>query len=164
MKLILIYLLIILPALQFSFADKVNSNDLKIITGDQWKGKLTYLDFSTNQKTSIPANLLVKQSSSEKNIFYFIHEYPKEPHANNTDTLIISSEGRKLNNQMVVKKDKIGTMIKLITESTNGNQSDFKYFRYTYLLGTNLFSIKKEEKGMKDTGYFTRNIYEYQRK
>ena len=164
MKAFLFYLLIILPSLHFKVADKVNINDLKIITGNQWKGKLTYLDFSSGQKTSIPANLLVHQSSDDKKIFYFIHEYPKEPHANKTDTIIISSDGKQLNNQIVGKKEKIGNIIKLITESNNGKESDYKYFRHTYLLGSNLFSVKKEEKGSKDTAFFTRNIYEYQRK
>jgi hypothetical protein len=152
------------PPLNSNFADKVNSNDLKIITGDQWKGKLTYLDYSSNQKTSIPANLLVQQSTEEKNIFYFIHDYPKEKKANKTDTLIINNDGKQLNDQSVIKKEKIGGIIKLVTESTLGSKDELKYFRYTYLLGSNLFSIKKEEKGIKDTAYFTRNVYEYQRK
>ena len=164
MKAFLFYLCTVLPALPSSFADKVNSNDLKIITGDQWKGKLTYLDYSSNQKTSIPANLVVQQSIEEKNVFYFIHDYPKEPKANNSDTLIIKNDGKQLNDQSVIKKEKIGDIIKLVTESTKGSKEELKYFRFTYLLGANLFSIKKEEKGMKDTAYFTRNIYEYQRK
>jgi hypothetical protein len=164
MKAFLFYICIVLPDFSSNFADKVNSNDLKIITGDQWKGKLTYLDYSSNQKTSISAHLMVQQSTEEKNIFYFIHDYPKEPKANKTDTVIINNDGKQLNDQSVIKKEKIGNIIKLITESSRGSKDELKYFRYTYLLGSNLFSIKKEEKGMKDTAYFTRNIYEYQRK
>ena len=38
-----------------------------------------------------------------------------------------------------------------MTESNNDKDSDYKYFRHTYLLGSNLFSIKKEEKGAKET-------------
>ena len=164
MKAFIFYLCIVLPSFHSNFADKVSFKDLKLLTGDQWKGKLTYLDYNSNQKTSIPANLMVQQSTEEKNIFYFIHDYPKEPKANKTDTLIINNDGKQLNDQSVVKKEKIGNIIKLITESSKGSKDELKNFRYTYLFGSNLFSIKKEEKGMKDTAYFTRNIYEYQRK
>ena len=164
MKATITLLLVSLFSLQFIFADKVHVNDLKIITGDPWKGKLTYLDYSTGNKTSIPANLTVLQASGNKNIFYFLHEYPKEPKANRTDTFVISNDGKNLNEQQVIKKEKIGNIIKLITESSTDKDGMAKNFRYTYLLGSNLFSIKKEEKALKDTGYFTRNIYEYQRK
>ena len=71
MKAVLFYLFIILPSLHFTVADKVSINDLKIITGNQWKGKLTYLDFSSGQKTSIPAKLQVQQSTADKKIFFF---------------------------------------------------------------------------------------------
>jgi hypothetical protein len=159
--------LTLLAAISCSFiisADKVTQEDLVVLTGDQWKGKLSYLDYSSNKKTTIQANLLVSQSAVNNNIFYFSNEYPGEPHANNMDTLILSKDGKKLNEQQVIKKERIGNITKLITESFSAGTGTGKSFRYTYLIGKNLFSIKKEEKSSNDSAFFTRNIYEYQRK
>jgi hypothetical protein len=145
-------------------SDRFQKNDFMILTGSQWKGKLTYLDYGSNKRTTIPANLTVTVSEKDRNTFYFYQEYPKEPHANSTDTVTISKDGKMLGDETFVKREKIGTMIRMLTEKKYGSGEDLKEFRYTYLISTNLFSIKKEEKGQKDSVFFVRNIYEYQRK
>jgi hypothetical protein len=161
------FLLLLAPAFlsfaNLAFADKISKEDLLTLTGEQWKGKLTYLDYSSNTRTSIYANLFVKQSSNDPNTFYFEHEYPKEPHANSIDTVILSKDGKQVNKERVRKKEKIGNIMRIVTELDEAERAGI-IFRFTYLIGSNLFSIKKEEKRLTDTAFFTRNVYEYQRK
>ncbi len=50
----------------FTAQPKVNSKDLQRITGAQWKGTLTYLDYRSNKKVSIPSHLRVTRSVEDK--------------------------------------------------------------------------------------------------
>ena len=63
-------------------APKIKSSDFKLLTAGQWKGKLTYQDYSSNKKVSILSNLTVTQSKEDKLSWIFEYEYPDEPKAN----------------------------------------------------------------------------------
>ena len=62
MNLLMIALLIGLQLFAFvSMKEvKVKRDDLQSLTGNLWSGTLTYLDYRSKKKISIPANLTVK--------------------------------------------------------------------------------------------------------
>ena len=43
----------------------LNPADLQPLHGPQWKGALTYLDYTSNKKVSIPSNLTVTSSTED---------------------------------------------------------------------------------------------------
>src|ERR1044071_6200375 len=74
-----------LPGLISTDAPEVRTGDLQTLTGPQWTGTLTYLDYRTNKRVSIPSNLSVRQSTEDKLSWVFGYQYPDEPKANNKD-------------------------------------------------------------------------------
>jgi hypothetical protein len=148
-----------------SFIQKDNPvypNDFKIVTGINWTGTLTYLDYSSNKKHTIPAAIIVSQSLKNKNIFYFKYNYPKEPQENSIDTMIINKNSSYLGNEKVLERSKTKNgEVTIITQKNNLDDGIEKIFRYTYILSSSRFVIKKEEQKMKDTLWIERNIYAF---
>jgi hypothetical protein len=144
---------------------RIYLSDFKNLSGQKWIGSLTYLDYSTNKKTLIAANLSVIQSSNDKHVWYFKNEYPREPQANSIDTVRISRDGKMLSEESVKERKRLDKIIvRIVTEKNYIDNGKEKVFRFTYLISKNKFSIRKEDKGKKDTSFIERNIYEYQRK
>ncbi|MFN0200021.1 MAG: hypothetical protein ACKVTZ_00790 [Bacteroidia bacterium] len=141
---------------------KVTPSDLALLTGEKWQGTLTYLDYTSNTKETILADLTVAVDKKDKNIWYFKQEYPKEPHANSIDTLVIARDKHAIDGETVIEKKRVPSNgKKIITEKLGG---DMKYYRYTYLISNQQFTLIKEEKGQNDDAFFERNRYEYKRK
>jgi hypothetical protein len=138
--------------------------DLKRLTGEKWIGQLTYLDYSSNKKTSIKANLQVSRSASDNQVWYFKNEYPLEPKANSIDTLIISVDGKMLDDEKVIERTRVNkTAVRIITRKNSVDNGKEKIFRYTYNISDKTFSIKKEEKNKNDVAFIERNVYEFKR-
>lgn len=74
----------------------VKGRDLQLLMGAQWKGTLTYLDYSRNKRVSIPSNLTVTKSNGDRWSWVFEYQYPDEPKANSRETVTISKDGEPL--------------------------------------------------------------------
>ena len=114
----------------------------------------------------MPADLVVKDFGNSNAIVYALI-YPNEPKANSTDTLFISEQGRKLNNERITWKKKYkGDSLKIITAipGIDGNDNKQAIIRHTYLLSSNTYSIKKEVQFTGQTQWILRNEYKFTRK
>ncbi len=139
----------------------VKVSDIKILEGEKWIGTLTYLDYSSNKKTSILANLRVVADSTDKDSWIFYNEYPKEPRANGSEKITLLGNGSMFGDEKVVERNKLsGGTIKITTVK----EKDKKKYRYTYLISPEIFSIRKEEKSEHDSTYFERNTYSFSRR
>ena len=140
----------------------IHSKDFKVLENINWTGTLTYLDYSSNKNHTIPASIIVSQDTKDKNTFYFKYSYPKEPQENSIYTMVVSKTGSYLNKEMVVERSKTNTEgIKIITQKNDNDDGIEKTFRYTYILSSSRFSIKKEERKTKDRLWTERNIYTF---
>jgi hypothetical protein len=138
---------------------EIKSSDLKILSGEKWVGKLTYLDYSSNKKTSILADLIV-EPTGDSLVWIFKNIYPKEPKANGESKIKISKKGKIFDGEKVIERAQLSPeTLKIVTTKSK----DKKQFRYTYIIATEKFSIRKEEKGINDKDFFERNVYEYSR-
>ena len=100
---LLLTLFIIIPLIGFLIDEPViTTNDLNILTGKKWTCKLTYLDYSSKEHVSIPAEVTVL-NTEDSEAYIFINEYPDEPKANNTDTVRIEENGKKFGNESVTE-------------------------------------------------------------
>lgn len=165
MKKTLILLFLIFGISSLVFADaKIKTKDLQILTGAQWSGNLIYLDYGTNKQVSIPSNLTVTQSKEDKLSWIFEYKYPDEPKADSKDTVIISKDGSLFDGEKVIERTELGNQtLKIVTEKSGTDNDKNSLFRFTYLIGKNEFSIKKEVKNENTSDFFVRNEYKWKR-
>jgi len=143
---------------------KLRVKDLQLLTGNQWTGTLTYLDYRTNKKVSIASNLLVSRSNGDKLSWVFEYQYPDEPKANGKEIVTISKDGGIINGEKVVERVKLaGNTLRIVTEK-NGSDNDKKaLFRFTYLIGPKSFSIKKDVRYEGAEAFIERNQFSWRR-
>src|SRR5215218_1885893 len=124
---------------------KVRDKDLLPLTGAQWTGTLTYLDYRSDKKVSIPSTLTVTQSAEDKRSWVFDYKYPDEPKADGKETVTLSRDGQAVNDGRVTERTKLpdGGLIIVTVKRGRDNDRD-AVFRYTYTLSAKNFSIKKE--------------------
>ncbi len=143
---------------------KIKATDLQRLMGAQWKGALTYLDYQNNKKVSIPSNLTVTRSSRDKLSWIFEFQYPKEPQANNRETITLAKDGKTLSGETVIERTLLADKtLRIVTEKSGPDNDKKALFRFTYLLSDTKFSIKKEVRYEGTTEYFERNEYVWTR-
>lgn len=144
-------------------AQSVTPAEIKVLEGAEGVGELTYLDYSSNEKTSIKSNLKVS-ATGDVRAWQFSYIYPKEPQANETSDVKLSTDGRTFNDQKVIEKSKLPDGTLKIVATENGTDNDRKsLFRFTYLIGKSKFSVKKEVRVDGTETFFERNTYSWSR-
>lgn len=142
----------------------VTVDDIKILEGKKWIGTLTYLDYSSNNKTAIPSELTVTKIERADGSWNFSYEYPKEPKSNNFADATVENSGRTFNGQKVIEKTVLADKTIRIVATKDGDDNGKKaLFRYTYLIAPESFSIKKEVQIAGTSKWFERNTYSWQR-
>lgn len=148
----------------FLESPKVRTKDFQQLTGAQWKGTLTYLDYRANKKVSIPSNLTVTGSNENKLSWVFDYQYPDEPKANSRDTVTMSKDGKIIDGETVVERVKLAEdTVRLVTEKSGKDNDKTATFRFTYLISRKRFSIKKEVRYEGANEFFERNEYSWER-
>ncbi len=163
-KNLLIIIFLVISAFSFTSDEPViTSDDLNILTGKKWSGKLTYLDYKSNKEVSIPAELTVEKTD-DQDVFIFINEYPEEPKANASETIRIDDNGKTFSNETVTEKisDESG-YLKLVTEREGMDDEKPALIRHTYFISIKKFVIKKEVKFSDGVNFITRHSYEFER-
>lgn len=162
---------IILPFIIFLFAAgsatgqtaSITPKDLRVLEGAEWVGELTYLDYSSNQRTSIRSNPKVAETADTWS-WRFEYIYPNEPGANSVSVVRPSKDGGTLNGQRVVECSRLpGGEFRVVTigEGTDNNRKAF--FRYTYTISKDRFSVLKEVRLDGTEVFFERNTYNWAR-
>ena len=143
----------------------VSADDLKVLEGGRWTGSLTYQDYRSGKRTQIKSDVLIKRKTGESNSWIFSYEYPDEPKANGISEVAITDGGKGFNGGAVMeirRNEKDGSILLVTTKP--GTDNDRKaLFRYSYLIGRDKFSIKKEVQVDGSTEWFTRNEYAWSR-
>jgi hypothetical protein len=130
-----------------------------------WQGSITYLDYRSGKAFSMPAQLkIINEPGSE--LFFFFNIYPDEPKANSKDSFLLSTDGKKLNEETVhsVKRSS-GNHTEFITEilAKDGNDNKPALLRYTYLISQTHFTRRKDVKFVGTTSWIRRNEFKYTR-
>ena len=140
----------------------ISLKDFDLLIGS-WQGNLTYLDYSSGKPYTMPANVDIR-NSGKTNKFIFSNIYPKEPNANSVDTLTISKDGNKINDDSVKSIRKLGNgNVEIITElqGKDGNDNKPALIRHTYIFGNTVFVIRKDVQFTGQTEWIKRNEYSY---
>lgn len=155
---------IIVIALFFSLdsyaQNTLTPEDLNILKGE-WKGSLTYMDYSSGKPFTMPANVIVKEGKNENQLSLSI-SYPKETNANSKERITISKKGTYLNQHEVISKKRLSDgQVEIITEYSGKDDKKKALIKNTYILSENLFVIRKEVKFDGTEDWLVRNEYKY---
>lgn len=151
--------------LAFQHTPKVNTKDLQRLSGAQWSGTLTYLDYRTNKKVSILSDLSVTQLTKDKLSWVFDYRYPKEPKANSRDTVVISGNGTIIDGETVIERTNLdGDTVRVVTEKSGTDNNKNALLRFTYLFSAGSFSVKKEVRYEGTNEFIERNQYSWKRR
>jgi hypothetical protein len=162
MRILLAYLVLIFPLGVYA-QTSITPADLKIVMG-HWEGSITYLDYSTNKPFTMPADLVVEQGKDE-NKLVLNNIYPDEPRANNSDKIRITKNGQLLNKHEVTSREEIESgLLQIQTEHEGKDDNKKALIRYTYIIGTDIFVIRKEVQFNKDGDWIRRSEFNYSRK
>jgi uncharacterized membrane protein YphA (DoxX/SURF4 family) len=136
----------------------VKNRDLEKMKGN-WKGTLTYLDYSSNKPVTIPAGILITQGSAER--FVFEYYYESEPGHGSKDTLDITNGGNTISKMKVVERKVIGDSLRIVLEERgpDGNDSKTAIFHHVYTAKKNELTITKLVKFDGQKEFFQRNRY-----
>jgi hypothetical protein len=130
----------------------------------KWKGTLTYLDYSSNKTTNIPANTSVEIISNTEFDQYVY--YTEEPEKNQKTSYYIHATGTSLGDRRVIEKiiEPNGSL-KLILESTgaDGNDQRKAVFRHIMLISPHQFIITKMVRFDGENKFFERHTYSFSR-
>lgn len=129
----------------------------------QMKGTLTYLDYSSGKPYTMPAWITLRISEQ---LLIRSLEYPDEPKANQTDTLLIGAKGTFFNGAKLVKKAILPDgNLQLVTEKAgkDGNDNKPAILRNTYTFGTHLIVIRKDVRFEGEEKWIQRHEYSFQR-
>jgi len=156
--------LLIVSHLVFTTESKVTRDDLQVLTGTEWSGTLTYLDYRSNKKVSIPANLTVRSNGEDKWSWVFEYKYPDEPKANSEEIVRLSKDGKSLNGEVVLERTSLADgAVRFVTEKKGQDNNRSASFRFIYELSAKTFSIKKEVRYEDENQFFERNEYRWNR-
>lgn len=143
------------------FAAKVRVSDIAVLVGDDWEGTLTYLNYGEPKKdVTIPAKLAVAQNHD---MFELYFEFPEEPDANGRAELVISDDGRMLNDETVTRRMEEDGTLTLVTESDCKDAAVQAKCEFTYDISPSALSIRKMVTLDGDTDAYRRNHYSFTR-
>jgi hypothetical protein len=144
-------------------AQSIQPSDLKVLEGN-WVGTLTYLDYKSGKPFTMPANTTFEQSKNNPNVYLRSIGYSTEPHANQTDSMIISNDGKMLDEFRIItfKKAKDGTL-EIVGEKDgiDGNDNKPATIRQTFTFTTTTFINKKEVLFKGTSNWLIRHTYSF---
>jgi hypothetical protein len=145
----------------FCLSSKAQSLQIKDLSSSvgHWKGKLTYLDYSSGKPYTMSANIKISLTEN-KNGYIMGYEYPNEPQANSKDTTYIVNKLFGKDKIVEFKKAADGGFT-LVTEIAGEDGNDHKkaILRHTYLFNSNTFSVVKDVKFEGTDKWIKRNEY-----
>ena len=161
MKTKLFYVLLLI-SLYGTAQTKISSDELNSLMG-KWTGSLTYMDYSSNEPFSMPANVTVKPGKNDNQVLLF-YEYPNEPQANSKGKVTVSKEGSAINGNPLVSSENLENgSTQFTTETTGKDNNEKALIRNVYIVGEKRFVIRKEVKFDSSDEWLQRNEFKFER-
>ena len=136
--------------------------DFRLLEGDDWSGSLTYLDYGSGERVSIPVELKV-QVIDDTSLEYAIR-YPDEEEHNASAQLRITGEGSFIDGQEVVsRKWAMDGPLTLTTQGRGYDDNREVDIRFIYVISENEFRMLKDVRFSPDESYINRNEYAFTR-
>jgi len=141
---------------------KVTMDDLNRLQGDNWEGNLSYLNYGSDKRSTIPVKLAIKVL--DKRTLQYAIQYPGEEQYNAKERLKLSSDGTRIDGYRITNRVETadGTLV-LTTEGKGRDDNRPAQIQMTYLVAADQFSIRKNVRFTIDETYLNRNEYSFRR-
>lgn len=132
--------------------------DFEIIAGPGWTGTLSYLDYTSEARESIPVTVSI-DGPSKRSLSYAI-KYPGESQYNARETIRLSRGGRRLNGEIVVSRTKNEDgSLEIVTQKPGKDNGQKAMIERRYVLSASKFTIRKNVKFSGAPDFFNRNEF-----
>jgi C-terminal processing protease CtpA/Prc len=136
-------------------------SDFETLVGDTWSGELEYLNYGSDQRSTIPVRMIVREPSGRAVPYGFL--YPGEEDKNASDRIGISRDGRKLNGFAITRRYRGGRgQLVIVTEGQGRDDNRLADIRLTYEIGETVFVTRKDVR-FEDGELINRNEYRLSR-
>ena len=140
---------------------KVEISDFEILNNTNWKGTLTYKDYTSGKETTLKTTMSVFLI---KNKVVTEIKFPGEPKANSKSTTKLKKNGTYYGNEKVITNEILEDGTVKITTFFVGKDNYKKARMYkTYTFNKTSFSIVKEVQYLGSDEKFIRNKQNYKR-
>ena len=120
----------------------ISAGDFAPLIGDDWEGALTYLNYGSDKRSTIPVRLAVQSFSG--NLVPYAIQYPGEEGANADGKFEISSDGSQLDGQAVISRRALPDgSVEIITQSRGQDDNQSADIQTIYTISSRLFKMRK---------------------
>jgi hypothetical protein len=124
------------PTSSFNDNQKISMADFESLQGDGWSGTLSYLNYKSKERSSIPVALSI--DTSRRYAVKYSIKYPGEEQYNDTSKIKISKDGLKIDGKPVVARIVLDTgAIQMVTAFRDKDDNRAADIRMTYTTSTN---------------------------
>ena len=145
----------------------VTAMDIDRLTGEPWRGTLTYLDYTSRAQTTIKSSLQMTRLPEQSDgaiAWNMSVGYTDEPHANSGETAVLAGGGRVFRGANVLERTILADgMVRVVTEQDGEDDGRAARLRFVYVLGEKQCSIQKLVRLLPDGAFFERHIYRWSR-
>lgn len=153
-------LLVALPLLTHAQAE-VRPELLAQLAGDM-AGHLTYVDYSSGEEVRIPATLRVEPLSDRS--WRVTFNYPDEPNMLSIDTMVLSSDGRMVDDMEVMEvSDPLYPPVRIVLEHDGTDNDQPARIRRTWTIGATTCTLRKGVRTAASDDFRQRHLYTFAR-
>lgn len=143
------------------FSQSIPMDALDVLEGDGWKGYLVFKDFTTEDKMKKSVEMEV--SKVKDGIYSIAYSYPNTPSENVKSKVKIEEEGKEIDGNLVISSSSSNGILTIHAETKGKDNYRKATFYFTYMIGPNIYSLKKEVKYDDRDEKFTRSEYSLSR-
>lgn len=155
-------LLLFLLVSHSAYNQQIPAQSLDVLAGEDWTGELTYLDYSSNERVTMPVQMAV--SILGDGVYQIAYSYPNEPKANSRHKIRISRNGKRIAGNEVtgIERSDDGSLV-IFAESNGRDDNEKARFYFTYRVGGSTFISRKEVMFAGRSQKILRNEYRLER-
>ncbi|MEX0291271.1 MAG: hypothetical protein AB3N14_19365 [Flavobacteriaceae bacterium] len=154
----IIYFTTLLFSISVTAQATLSLSDFQVLDNTEWKGTLTYINYSDGQEVSLRTTMQVTLKGGQ--IVMQIN-YTDEPSANSTSKIAIRKGGRYFGTEEVIEKIYLENGLKFVTRYEGSDNNKKATMFKTYTFNTNTLSIAKKVVYKKSEESLIRNKYSY---
>ena len=124
-------------------AELANADDFAVLAGDDWTGVLDYLNYGTDDRSTIPVRMIAREPQGRSMRYGFA--YPGEEDKNANDRIRVSRDGRQINGYTIVQRftDQTRGLV-FVTEGSGRDDNQPADIRLTYEIAADRVVISKD--------------------
>jgi uncharacterized protein YceK len=138
--------------------------DIDALTGPAWIGTLTYLDYTSRERTTIDSSLIVRRTGDSPPSWEIGIGYSKEPQADSSEVISLTDGGRILGDEHVISRESLpGGGVRFVTEADGEDDHRPSRFRFEHTLLSGEYSRRKLVRFKGQEEFFERHVYRWVR-